>query len=166
MNPKVAFVGLAVIGVLFAGGVGVGVGIPDPKGFSLKNPPGWLKSMASLLTNESSTKIPSSAMREDLEGGKSEPFKSPVDLGKTSQKSYAFQRGYTIAESRQGVRKLKLRNEGANKVTVLWRPAGSGNPDQSFTLLPNALQTVTVLGEGGRLTLKIEDSESARVVVE
>lgn len=166
MNPKFAFVGFAVIGILFATGVGVGVSNQDMKGFSLKDPPGWLKSMASLLTNAASTKIDSKEIREDTGEGKPEPFQSPIELGKTSEESHPFQRSFTIAESRRNVRKLKLSTQDPNEVKVLWRPAGSGDPDQAFTLKPNAPQTVTVLSEGGRLRLEVKDTEFARVLVE
>jgi hypothetical protein len=169
MNPKVVFIGLAVIGILFASGVGMGVGIPDPKGFSLKDPPGWLKSMDSLLSSESSTKIESKEIREETAGAKSEPFKNPVELGGDSEKPAPLERNFTVAKSSRSLRKLKLSAQGKNDVDVRWKPADQSDPsnrDQSFTLKPKAKQTVTVLAEGGKLEFKVKKAESAQVTVD
>ena len=170
MNPKIAFVGLAVIGILFATGIGVGVGTQDMKGFSLKDPPGWIKSMASLLSSDAATRTDSKDIREDTSEAKAEPFKSPIALGKIEKDTYPLKRSFTIAESSRSVRKLKLFTEGPNEVKVLFHPAPSEDPrqdqDQTFTLQPKASQTVTVLSKGGKLTLGVDENKAAQVRVE
>jgi hypothetical protein len=172
MNPKIAIVCLVVIGLLFVTGIGLGVSNQDLKGFSLKDPPGWLKAMSSLLTSDASTRIDPSEIREEVVGGKPEPFQSPIELGKISGKSHPLRRSFTIAESRRSVRKLKLSTQDPHEIKVLFHPAskqdssGPQDPDQAFTLKPNASQTITVLSQGGSLTLEVKANESARVRVE
>jgi hypothetical protein len=166
MSPRTAFIALAVIAVVYTTGVGVGASHQGAKGFSLENPPGWLRSVARLMTAGVDTRTGPKEIREDTEGTDPAPLRSPVVLGQVGEESQPARRRFRVKKSGRSVRKLTLSVQDPHDVKAVWRPAGPDDPEFAFTLKPDTPRTITVLREGGRLTLEVEPKASARVRVE